>query len=79
MSYVEELYQAAIDRMTPAQKVARCQEMFNWSREFIGRQVCSEFPDASIQRVKLLVALRMYGSEPGMKKLLEGLLADVPD
>jgi hypothetical protein len=79
MSYVDDLYQAAIDRMTPTEKVARCQEMFNWSREFIGRQVQLEFPDASIERVKLLVALRMYGSEPGMRKLLEGMLADVPD
>jgi len=79
MTYVEELYQAAIDRMTPAEKMARCQEMFNWSREFIGRQVQSEHPTASIERIKLLVALRMYGSEPSMKKLLEGLLADVPD
>ncbi len=79
MSYVEELYQAAIDGMTPAQKVARSQAMFNWSREFIGRQIRSEHPNASIPRLKLLVAIRMYGSEPGMKTLLEGLLADVPD
>jgi hypothetical protein len=79
MSYVEELHQAAIDRMTPAEKVARCQEMFNWSREFIARQIQSEHPNASIERIKLLVAMRMYGAEPGMKKLLEGLLANVPD
>ena len=53
--------------------------LFNWSREFLGRQVREENPDASLERLKLLVALRMYGHEPGMKQLLEGALDNVPD
>ena len=79
MSAIDEQYNAAIDAMSPAEKIARCVEMFNWSREFIGRQIKAEHPTASIERVKLLVALRMYGSDPKMEKLLNGLLADVPD
>ena len=79
MTDIERLYEAAVDGMTPKERVARSVELFNWSREFMGRQVRKENPVASVERVKLLVALRMYGSEPGMRKLIEGLLDDVPD
>lgn len=79
MSQIEQLYQSAIDKMLPRERVARSVELFNWSREFIGRQVRAENPDASLEKLKLLVALRMYGSEPGMKKLIESLLANVSD
>ena len=79
MSSIEKLYQTAVDEMSIKEKVARSVELFNWSREFMGRQIRSENPNASDERIKLLVALRMYGSEPGMKKLLEDALAKVPD
>ena len=79
MSPIEQLYQSAIDEMSPRERVARSVELFNWSREYIGRQIRSENPTVSDQRLKLLVALRIYGSEPNMKKLLEGKLADVSD
>ena len=79
MSEIDQLYQSAIDQMSMKQRVARSVELFNWSREFIGRQIKAENPTASIERLKLLVALRMYGSEPGMRKLLESMLANVPD
>ena len=65
--------------MSAREKVARSVELFNWSREFIGRQIRAENPTASEERSKLLVALRMYGSEAGMKQLLEDLLAGVPN
>lgn len=76
---IEAQYQSAIDAMTPAQRVAKAQEMFNWAREFLGRQIRKEHPEASIERVKLLVALRMYGSAPSMDKMIRGLLENVPD
>jgi len=79
MSQIEQLYQSAIDEMLPRERVARSVELFNWSREFIGRQIRAEHPDAGVERLKLLVALRMYSSEAGMKKLIEGLLANVSD
>ena len=79
MSEIDSIYQASIDALTPCEKVSRMVELFNWSREFLGRQVREENPDASLERVKLLVAMRMYGQEPGMKKLLEGALENVPN
>ena len=79
MSSAEQLYQTAVDQMSIKERVARSVELFNWSREFMGRQIRSENPDMSDERVKLLVALRMYGSEPAMKRLLETALADVPN
>lgn len=79
MNSIEQHYQAAIDALSPKQRVAKAIELFHWSREFIGRQVRADNPGASERRLKLLVALRMYGGEPSMKKMLEGELANVPD
>ncbi len=78
MSRIEKLYQSAIAEMSIKDRIARSVELFNWSREFIGRQIRSEHPSVSQERLKLLVALRMYGGDPHMKELLEGMLADVP-
>ena len=76
---IEKLHQSAIDEMSPKDRIARSMELFNWSREFIARQIRAENEDASIESIKLQVAIRMYGSEPGMKKILEGLSPDVSD
>ncbi|MEM9413255.1 MAG: hypothetical protein AAGA30_19250, partial [Planctomycetota bacterium] len=76
---VEEHYQSSVAKMSVQEKVARSIELFNWSREFIGRKVRAENPTASERRLKLLVALQMYGGESKMRQLLEGLIADVPD
>lgn len=79
MSEIENLYRAATSEMLPKARVARTVELFNWAREFIARQIRAEAPDANDAQLRLLVALRMYGSEPEMKKLLESQLADVSD
>ncbi len=79
MSTIEQRYQSSIREMSAKEKVARSVELFNWSREFIGRQLRTENPTASEERLKLLVALRMYGSETGMKQLLDEMLANVPN
>ena len=79
MPDVDSLYQNAVDSMTPCQKIARSIGLFNWSREFIGRQIQEANPDSSPERLKLLVALQIYGTDAGMRTLIEGLLANVPD
>ena len=79
MSKVDSLYQNAVDSMTPREKVARSVGLFNWSREIIWRQVREANPNASTARVKLLVALQIYGGDTRMRTLIEGLLANVPD
>ena len=79
MSDVDSLYQNAVDLMTPREKIARAIGMFNWSREFIGRQIQDANPESSPERLKLLVALQIYGGDTNMRTLIEGLLANVPD
>ena len=49
--------------MTPCEKIARSIGLFNWSREFIGREIKTAHPNASLERLKLLVALRMYAGD----------------
>jgi len=79
VSEVDSLYQNAVDSMTPREKIARSIGMFNWSREFIGRQIQEANPGSSPERLKLLVALQIYGVDTDMRILIEGLLANVPD
>ena len=79
VSKVDSLYQNAIDLMSPCEKVARSVGLFNWSREIIWRQVREANPRASVAKLKLLVALQMYGGDTRMRTLIEGLLANVPD
>lgn len=79
MSEVESLYRNAVDSMTPCEKVARSVGLFNWSREIIGRQIQKANPELSAARLKLLVALQIYGGDDKMRTLIEGLLANVPD
>ena len=79
MSQVETLFQTAVTGMSPREKIARAMGLFNWSREFIGREVRKCNPNASPERIKLLVALRLYGNDSKMRDLIEGLLLNVPD
>ena len=79
MSQANSLYQNAIDAMTPCEKIARSVGLLNWSREFLCRQIRDANPDASSARIKLLVALQMYGGNREMRSLVEGLLANVLD
>ncbi len=79
MSEVNSLYQNSVDAMTPREKISRSIGLFNWSREFLARQIRNENPNASSARIKLLVALHMYGGNPQTRSLIEGLLANVPD
>lgn len=65
--------------MTPCEKIARSVGLFNWSREFIGREIQNDNPNASPERLKLLVALRIYQGDALTSELVEGLLANVPD
>ena len=79
LSLVEQHYRNAIDKMSVKERMARSAGMFNWAREFLGRELRKEHPTASEERLKLLMALRTYGSQPTMRQLLEKELERVPD
>ena len=65
--------------MTPCEKIARSIGLFNWSREFIGREIKTANPNASLERLRLLVALGMYAGDAQTTALIYGFLANIPD
>jgi hypothetical protein len=81
-SAIDEAYAVAIDRLTPAEKIARSMAMLDWSRRWIGRQIIAERGPLSAHRLRWEVALRLYGSEPATCRLIETAIAhmgpDVP-
>ena len=81
-STVETEYRKRLDQMSPAERVARSAAMFQWTREQIARQIRAELNDGDLQdvvekKVKWMVALRLYGTDPIMRKLIQRKLADV--
>ena len=76
---IEDGYYARIDAMTPAERVARAQSIYNWTREAIGRQVVTDRGPMKPERLKWEVALRLYGSEPIIVEWIKGILARVPE
>jgi len=76
-STIETEYQAGIDALTPAERVARAAAMFAWTRDQIARQIVSEQGEMDPESLKCKVALRLYASEPSVCRLIQRKLADV--
>lgn len=60
-------------------RVARAGELLRWSRDWIGRQILNEQGSMSAERLKLEVALWMYGQEKTVRSLIEKALSRVSD
>ena len=52
-------------------KVARAEQIFQWSRDWIMRQVLAEKGPMSTQRLRLEIALKLYGHEMPVRQLTE--------
>jgi len=74
---VQQRYDELIDALPVHVKVARAAQLFQWSRDWIRRQILAEKGSMSEQRLKLEVALRMYGHEETTRRLIEKVLSDV--
>ena len=61
MSLVEDAYQAAVDAMTPAQKIERMLQLNQWAHWNVERCVIAELVPLSAEELKWQVALRYYG------------------
>lgn len=72
---IDQHYQDAIDRLTPREKIARGLAMFDWARGWISRQIVAEQGAMPHERLRWAVALRLYGDEPAMRKLIERHIA----
>ncbi len=78
MSTIESEYQSRMSNLEGAERVARAMSMFRWTREMLARQIVAEQGDMTDERLKLQVALRLYGADVRTRKLIERRLADVP-
>ncbi len=77
---IEAEYQKRVSEMTPCEKIARMAAMAAWARATIARQIRSEVgPDVSDERIKWLVAMRIYGADPQTKALVQRMLNRVPN
>jgi hypothetical protein len=78
MSLVEDAYLEAIQAMSPCERLARVEAMLAWTRNLLARRIAAESPvEFGPKRLRWEVALRMYGSEPDMRRLLEENMPDV--
>ena len=77
-SSIDNLYQTKIRQLRPHERMERCVAMGQWSRELIGRQIVKEQGPMSPERLRLLVARRIYASVPFVVAYLDERLRDVP-
>jgi hypothetical protein len=68
---IEQRYQEAVDRLSAREKIAQSFAMFDWARGWIGRQIIEERGAMDTERLRWEVALRVYGDEPGARRLIE--------
>ncbi|MEI7700184.1 MAG: hypothetical protein WCK86_10325 [Planctomycetia bacterium] len=78
MSVIQQKYEELIDQMPIHVKVGRALQMFQWSRDWIRRQVLAEKGPMSDDRLRLEIAMKMYGHEEPMRLLIEKALSHVP-
>lgn len=76
-SAIESRYQDSIAALTPAERVARSAAMFAWTRDQIARQIVAEQGDMDAELLRWKVALRLYGGESVVRRLIERKLADI--
>ncbi|MFQ5730760.1 MAG: hypothetical protein ACE5KM_02275 [Planctomycetaceae bacterium] len=74
---IEHEYRLRMDSLSPKERVARSVALFNWARELIGRQIVAERGPLSPERLKWEVALRQYGGDSVVRRMIERKLSDV--
>ncbi|HSW37991.1 MAG TPA: hypothetical protein VLL97_00690 [Acidobacteriota bacterium] len=79
MDSVESGYLRRIDVLTARERIERAASMFQWARETIARQIIAESGSVGPERLKWLVAMRQYGSDTTMRKLIRRALENVSD
>lgn len=70
---VEAEYRKRVDAMTASEKVRRCEELFEWARRVQIRAILAEQGPIPVSRLRRELALRLYGADPAMRRLIEGL------
>jgi|WetSurMetagenome_2_1015567.scaffolds.fasta_scaffold63323_3 hypothetical protein len=78
MDFIELKYRELIDALPPKERVARAASLFQWTREAIARQITADLGPINPERLKLLVALRQYGADSAVEKMIKKVLEHVP-
>ena len=77
---IEKEYQKRISAMSPKEKMARMAAMTAWARQTMARQIRDDLgPEVSDERIKWLVAMKIYGSNPQTSALVQRMLDRVPN
>jgi hypothetical protein len=79
VSVVQQKYEELIDAMPVHVKVARAGQMYHWYRDWIMRQILAEKGPLPDERLRLEVAMRIYGHEESVRHLIEKSLCRVSD
>ena len=77
MTLIEQEYQSRMDALPGRERIARSLALLAWSRQMIARRIMAERSDISAERLKWEVALRLYGSDPAVRRMIESELTDV--
>ena len=73
----QQEYQTRMDQLSGKERVARAMRMLQWTREMLARQIVEESGAMSHERLKWEVALRLYGADQRLAKVIARKLADV--
>lgn len=73
---IDAAYHSAIDRLTPAEKVARGLALLEWTRRWLGRQIEAVQGPLPSDRLKLEIARRLYQGEPATCRLIDAAIAE---
>lgn len=79
VSLIEQEYQSRMQLLSVRERIDRSMAMLKWTREMLARQIVAEHGPVSDEKLKWLVALRLYGADPITRGMIERKLADVPD
>jgi hypothetical protein len=77
MGPIEQEYQSRMDALSGRERIARSLALLAWSRQMIARRITAERGEMSEERLKWEVALRLYGSDPTVRRMIENELTDV--
>jgi hypothetical protein len=77
MSPIEQEYQSRMGALSGKERIARALSLLAWSRQMTARQILADRGEMSERRLKWEVALRLYGSDPTVRRMIESEMADV--
>jgi hypothetical protein len=59
--------------MSIVERVRRSEELFNWSRDYLARSIVATRGPMPDDELRWEVALRLYGTSPAMRELIDEL------